>query len=255
MAEHVLVIGSGGREHALAWKLAQSPHVQKVLVAPGNAGTADCGKICNSAVSVSNHSILAQFCKDHNVGLVVVGPEVPLAAGKKAFFLTSQDKIIDLHKPAMAYKTISKTSKTDITLLCRADFPALVVKASGLAAGKGVIVAKDKDEACQAVLDIMKDKTFGTAGDTVVVEELLEGEEVSVSVSEEMLQQIRTTVLQKTVDGMKEDGIPYVGVLYAGLMLTDQGPKVLEFNCRFGDPECQVSVYTHHSFIMQLCRS
>ncbi|KAG9262168.1 trifunctional purine biosynthetic protein adenosine-3 [Astyanax mexicanus] len=300
MAEHVLVIGSGGREHALAWKLAQSPHVQKVLVAPGNAGTADCGKICNSAVSVSNHSILAQFCKDHNVGLVVVGPEVPLAAGivddltaagvpcfgpsAKAAQLEASKSFSKSFMDCHGIPTARWSSFTDPQEACRyirgADFPALVVKASGLAAGKGVIVAKDKDEACQAVLDIMKDKTFGTAGDTVVVEELLEGEEVSClcfsdgstvaamppaqdhkrlldgdqgpntggmgaycptpQVSEEMLQQIRTTVLQKTVDGMKEDGIPYVGVLYAGLMLTDQGPKVLEFNCRFGDPECQV---------------
>ncbi|XP_052342981.1 trifunctional purine biosynthetic protein adenosine-3-like [Oncorhynchus keta] len=162
---------------------------------------------------------------------------------------------------------------------CGASFPALVVKASGLAAGKGVIVAKDQ-EACQAVLDIMKDKMFGYAGETVVVEELLDIEEVSClcfsdgctvspmppaqdhkslqdgdlgpntggmgaycptpQVSQELLQQIRETFLQKTVDGMKEEGATYVGVLYAGLMLTKQGPKVLEFNCRFGDPECQV---------------
>ncbi|KAJ8253230.1 hypothetical protein GJAV_G00210520 [Gymnothorax javanicus] len=300
MAERVLVIGSGGREHALAWRLAQSPHIQQVLVAPGNAGTADCGKISNSGVSVSNHSILAQYCKDHNVGLVVVGPEVPLAAGMV-------DDLTDAGVPCFgptaraaqleASKSFSKSfmerqgiptarwkSFTDPQEACSfiqgADFPALVVKASGLAAGKGVIVARDKEEACQAVLDIMKDKAFGSAGETVVVEELLEGEEVSClcfsdgctvapmppaqdhkrlldgdqgpntggmgaycptpQVSEELLQQIRETVLQKTVDGMREEGAPYVGVLYAGLMLTKQGPKVLEFNCRFGDPECQV---------------
>ncbi|KTG01865.1 hypothetical protein cypCar_00035485, partial [Cyprinus carpio] len=156
MAERVLVIGGGGREHALAWKLAQSPHVQQVLVAPGNAGTAKNGKISNSAVSVNNHTVLAQYCKDHNVGLVVVGPEVPLAAG-----------IVD---DLMA---------AGVLCFGPAEFPALVVKASGLAAGKGVVVARDKDEACQAVLDIMKDKAFGSAGETVVVEELLEGEEVS----------------------------------------------------------------------------
>uniref|UniRef100_A0A9J7ZRW3 Trifunctional purine biosynthetic protein adenosine-3 n=1 Tax=Cyprinus carpio carpio TaxID=630221 RepID=A0A9J7ZRW3_CYPCA len=300
MAERVLVIGGGGREHALAWKLAQSPHVQQVLVAPGNAGTAKNGKISNSAVSVNNHTVLAQYCKDHNVGLVVVGPEVPLAAGivddlmaagvlcfgpsaKAAQLEASKSfskSFMDRHNIPMA----RWSSFTDPQDACRyirgAEFPALVVKASGLAAGKGVVVARDKDEACQAVLDIMKDKAFGSAGETVVVEELLEGEEVSClcfsdgvtvspmppvqdhkrlldgdqgpntggmgaycptpQVSEEVLQEIQTSVLQKTVDGMREEGTPYVGVLYAGLMLTTEGAKVLEFNCRFGDPECQV---------------
>ncbi|KAL1282885.1 hypothetical protein QQF64_001688 [Cirrhinus molitorella] len=300
MAERVLVIGSGGREHALAWKLAQSPHVQQVLVAPGNAGTAKSGKITNSEVSVNNHTILAQYCKDHNVGLVVVGPEVPLAAGivddltaagvscfgpsAKAAQLEASKSFSKSFMDCHNIPTARWRSFTDPQDACRyirgADFPALVVKASGLAAGKGVVVARDKDEACQAVLDIMKDKAFGSAGETVVVEELLEGEEVSClcfsdgvtvspmppaqdhkrlldgdqgpntggmgaycptpQVSEEVLQDIKKSVLQKTVDGMREEGMPYVGVLYAGLMLTKEGPKVLEFNCRFGDPECQV---------------
>ncbi|XP_028256062.1 trifunctional purine biosynthetic protein adenosine-3 isoform X2 [Parambassis ranga] len=300
MAERVLLVGSGGREHALAWKLAQSPQVQQVLVAPGNAGTANCGKISNSEVSVSHHAILAQFCKDHHVGLVVVGPEVPLAAGivddltaagvpcfgpsAKASQLEASKSFSKAFMERHGIPTARYGSFTNPEEACNyirtAEFPALVVKASGLAAGKGVIVAQDQDEACQAVMDIMKDRAFGSAGETVVVEELLEGEEVSClcfsdghsvspmppaqdhkrlqdgdlgpntggmgaycptpQVSQELLQQIRETVLQKTVDGMREEGIPYVGVLYAGLMLTKQGPKVLEFNCRFGDPECQV---------------
>ncbi|XP_062236515.1 trifunctional purine biosynthetic protein adenosine-3 isoform X1 [Platichthys flesus] len=300
MAERVLLVGSGGREHALAWKLAQSPQIQQVLVAPGNAGTANCGKISNSEVSVSNHSILAQFCKDHHVGLVVVGPEVPLAAGivddltaagvpcfgpsGKAAQLEASKSFSKAFMERHGIPTARYGSFTDPQAACNyirtADFPALVVKASGLAAGKGVIVARDQEEACQAVMDIMKDKAFGAAGDTVVVEELLEGEEVSClcfsdgssvspmppaqdhkrlqdgdlgpntggmgaycptpQVGQELLQQIRETVLQRTVDMMKEEGAPYVGVLYAGLMLTKQGPKVLEYNCRFGDPECQV---------------
>ncbi|XP_033835220.1 trifunctional purine biosynthetic protein adenosine-3 [Periophthalmus magnuspinnatus] len=300
MAEKVLVVGGGGREHALAWKLAQSPQVQQVLVAPGNAGTANCGKICNSEVSISNHSILAQFCKDHHVGLVVVGPEVPLAAGivddltaagvpcfgpsAKAAQLEASKSYSKAFMERHGIPTARYGSFTDADEACKyirtASFPALVVKASGLAAGKGVIVAKDQEEACQAVLDIMKDGAFGSAGETVVVEELLEGEEVSClcftdgisvspmppaqdhkrlqdgdlgpntggmgaycptpQVSQELLRDIRDSVLQKTVDGMREEGAPYVGVLYAGLMLTKEGPKVLEFNCRFGDPECQV---------------
>ncbi|NXQ91419.1 PUR2 protein, partial [Nyctibius grandis] len=300
MADRVLVIGSGGREHALAWKLAQSPHVKQVFVAPGNAGTADNGKISNSAVSVSNHAALAQFCRDQEIRLVVVGPEVPLAAGivddltaagvrcfgptAKAAQLESSKSFtkafLDRHEiPTARWKSFTD-SKAARSFINSANFPALVVKASGLAAGKGVIVASNKEEACKAVTEIMQDKTFGTAGETVVVEELLEGEEISClcftdgitvapmppaqdhkrltdgdegpntggmgayspapQISKDLLQKVRDTVLQKTVDGMRNEGVPYFGVLYAGLMLTKDGPKVLEFNCRFGDPECQV---------------
>uniref|UniRef100_A0A8C5T653 Trifunctional purine biosynthetic protein adenosine-3 n=1 Tax=Malurus cyaneus samueli TaxID=2593467 RepID=A0A8C5T653_9PASS len=300
MAEQVLVIGSGGREHALAWKLAQSPHVKHVFVAPGNAGTADNGKISNSAVPVSDHAALAQFCRDQDIRLVVVGPEVPLAAGvvddltaagikcfgptAKAAQLESSKSFskafLDRHEiPTARWKAFTDP-KAACAFINSAPFPALVVKASGLAAGKGVIVASTKEEACKAVTEIMQDKSFGAAGETVVVEELLEGEEISClcfsdgvtiapmppaqdhkrlmdgdegpntggmgayspapQISKDLLQKIRETVLQKTVDGMRKEGVPYLGVLYAGLMLTKDGPKVLEFNCRFGDPECQV---------------
>ncbi|NWI54495.1 PUR2 protein, partial [Calyptomena viridis] len=300
MAERVLVIGSGGREHALAWKLAQSPHVKHVFVAPGNAGTADNGKISNSAAPVSDHPALAQFCRDQDIRLVVVGPEVPLAAGivddltaagircfgptAKAAQLESSKSFskafLDRHEiPTARWKAFTDPQAA-CSFINSANFPALVVKASGLAAGKGVIVASSKAEACKAVTEIMQDKSFGTAGETVVVEELLEGEEISClcftdgvtvapmppaqdhkrlldgdegpntggmgaycpapQISKDLLQKIRETVLQKTVDGMRKEGVPYCGVLYAGLMLTKEGPKVLEFNCRFGDPECQV---------------
>ncbi|XP_042644364.1 trifunctional purine biosynthetic protein adenosine-3 isoform X2 [Tyto alba] len=199
MADRVLVIGSGGREHALAWKLAQSPHVKHVYVAPGNAGTADNGKISNSAVSIGNHAALAQFCRDQEIRLVVVGPEVPLAAGivddltaagvrcfgptAKAAQLESSKSFtkafLDRHEiPTARWKSFTDP-KAACSFINSANFPALVVKASGLAAGKGVIVASNKEEACKAVTEIMQDKTFGTAGETVVVEELLEGEEVS----------------------------------------------------------------------------
>ncbi|NXN89035.1 PUR2 protein, partial [Bombycilla garrulus] len=300
MAERVLVVGSGGREHALAWKLAQSPHVQHVFVAPGNAGTADNGKISNSAVPVSDHAAVAQFCRDQDIRLVVVGPEVPLAAGivddltaagircfgptAKAAQLESSKSFSKAFLDRHEIPTARWKSFTDPTAACAfinsATFPALVVKASGLAAGKGVIVASTKEEACKAVTEIMQDKSFGTAGETVVVEELLEGEEISClcfsdgvtvapmppaqdhkrlmdgdegpntggmgaycpapQISKDLLQKVRETILQKTVDGMRKEGVPYLGVLYAGLMLTKDGPKVLEFNCRFGDPECQV---------------
>ncbi|KAF7250998.1 Trifunctional purine biosynthetic protein adenosine-3 [Varanus komodoensis] len=300
MADQVLVIGSGGREHALAWKLAQSPHVQQVLVAPGNAGTAKHGKISNSVISVSDHAALSKYCKDRKIGLVVVGPEVPLAAGivddltavgvrcfgptAKAAQLESSKSFskafLDRHGiPTARWKAFTNAEEA-CAFINSAAFPALVVKASGLAAGKGVIVAANKGEACKAVHEIMQDKTFGAAGETVVVEELLEGEEVSClcftdgatvapmppaqdhkrlmdgdqgpntggmgayspapQLSKDLLLKIRNSILQKTVDGMRKEGIPYIGVLYAGLMLTKDGPKVLEFNCRFGDPECQV---------------
>uniref|UniRef100_A0A8D3DS62 ATP-grasp domain-containing protein n=1 Tax=Scophthalmus maximus TaxID=52904 RepID=A0A8D3DS62_SCOMX len=255
MAERVLVVGGGGREHALAWKLAQSPQIQQVLVAPGNAGTFSCGKISNSEVSVSNHAILAQFCKDHHVGLVVVGPEVPLAAGivddltaagvqcfgpsSKAAQLEASKSFSKAFMERHGIATARYGSFTDPQEACNyirtANFPALVVKASGLAAGKGVIVARDQDMACQAVMDIMK--LIQRSSKLLLTHRLYFD---PVQVSRELLQQIREEVLQKTVDKMKEEGMPYVGVLYAGLMLTKQGPKVLEFNCRFGDPECQV---------------
>lgn len=300
MAARVLVIGSGGREHTLAWKLAQSHHVKQVLVAPGNAGTACCGKISNAAVFVSDHAVLAQFCKDEKIELVVVGPEAPLAAGVvedltragvRCFGPTAQaaqlesskkfaKEFMDRHGIPTAQWRAFTSPEDACSFIMSADFPALVVKASGLAAGKGVIVAESKEEACRAVQEIMREKSFGAAGETVVVEEFLEGEEVSClcftdgktvapmppaqdhkrlldgdqgpntggmgaycptpQVPKDLLLKIKTTILQRTVDGMRQEGVPYTGILYAGIMLTKDGPKVLEFNCRFGDPECQV---------------
>lgn len=300
MAARVLVIGSGGREHTLAWKLAQSLHVKQVLVAPGNAGTACSGKISNAAVSIDDHAVLAQFCKDEEIEFVVVGPEAPLAAGivgdltcagVRCFGPTAQaaqlesskkfaKEFMDRHGiPTAQWKAFTKPEDA-CSFIMSANFPALVVKASGLAAGKGVIVAKNKEEACKAVREIMQEKSFGTAGETVVVEEFLDGEEVSClcftdgktvapmppaqdhkrlldgdegpntggmgaycptpQVPKDLLLKIKDTILQRTVDGMLQEGVPYTGILYAGIMLTKDGPKVLEFNCRFGDPECQV---------------
>ncbi|XP_075816355.1 trifunctional purine biosynthetic protein adenosine-3 [Microtus pennsylvanicus] len=300
MAARVLVIGSGGREHTLAWKLAQSLHVKQVLVAPGNAGTACSGKISNAAVSVDDHAVLAQFCKDEKIEFVVVGPEAPLAAGivgdltcagVRCFGPTAQAAQLESSKkfakefmerhgiPTAQWRAFTKPEDA-CSFIMSANFPALVVKASGLAAGKGVIVAKNKEEACKAVREIMQEKSFGAAGETVVVEEFLDGEEVSClcftdgktvapmppaqdhkrlldgdegpntggmgaycptpQVPKDLLLKIKDTILQRTVDGMQQEGVPYTGILYAGIMLTKDGPKVLEFNCRFGDPECQV---------------
>ncbi|XP_021484297.1 trifunctional purine biosynthetic protein adenosine-3 [Meriones unguiculatus] len=315
MAAQVLVIGSGGREHTLAWKLAQSHHVSQVLVAPGNAGTACSGKISNAAVSINDHSALAQFCKDEKIELVVVGPEAPLAAGivedltsagVRCFGPTAQaaqlesskkfaKEFMDRHGiPTAQWRAFTKPEDA-CSFIMSANFPALVVKASGLAAGKGVIVAKDKSEACRAVQEIMQEKSFGAAGETVVVEESLEGEEVSClcftdgkmvapmppaqdhkrlldgdqgpntggmgaycptpQVSKDLLLKIKNTILQRTVDGMRQEGAPYIGVLYAGIMLTKDGPKVLEFNCRFGDPECQVILPLLKSDLYEVIRS
>ncbi|XP_036983053.2 trifunctional purine biosynthetic protein adenosine-3 [Artibeus jamaicensis] len=300
MAARVLVIGSGGREHTLAWKLAQSNHVKQVLVAPGNAGTACSKKISNAAISISDHGALAKFCKDEKIEFVVVGPEAPLAAGivgnltsagVRCFGPTAEaaqlesskrfaKEFMDRHGvPTARWRAFTEPEEA-CSFIRSADFPALVVKASGLAAGKGVIIASSREEACGAVRQVMQDKTFGAAGETVVIEELLEGEEVSClcftdgrtvapmppaqdhkrllegdrgpntggmgaycpvpQVSKDLLLKIKNAILQRTVDGMQQEGVPYAGVLYAGIMLTKDGPKVLEFNCRFGDPECQV---------------
>lgn len=307
MSDKVLVIGSGGREHCLAWKLAQSSCVSQVMVAPGNAGTGNAGtadndKVMNMGpdVPTSNFTALASWCKENAISLVVVGPEAPLAAGiadalaeagvpcfgpsKAAAEIESSKLFAKSFMDRYKIPTARWESFTEVEAACKhintASYKALVVKANGLAAGKGVIVASSPEEACQAVRSVLQDKLFGAAGESVIIEELLEGEEVSVlafcdgshfeamlpaqdhkrahegdqgpntggmgaycpcpQVSSQVLGEIHEEILQRAVDGMKEDGRPYKGVLYAGLMITDNGPRVLEFNCRFGDPETQV---------------
>uniref|UniRef100_A0A8B9I9F3 Trifunctional purine biosynthetic protein adenosine-3 n=1 Tax=Anser brachyrhynchus TaxID=132585 RepID=A0A8B9I9F3_9AVES len=297
MADRVLVIGSGGREHALAWKLAQSPHVKQVFVAPGNAGTADNGKISNSAVLVSNHTIVTQFCKDHNIGLVLVGQEALLAAGivddlraagvrcfgpsAKAAQLASNTSFakafLDRHGiPTARWKAFTNPQEA-CRFIISTDFPARVVRARGPAARKEVTIAASKEEACRAVQEIMQDRMFG---EMVVIEELLQGEELSClcftdgvtvasmppaqahkrlldgdqgpntggmgaycpvpQVPEVLLEKINDAILQHVVDSMRQEGAAYVGVLQTGLMLTKDGVKILNFKCQFGDPQCQV---------------
>ncbi|RUS88726.1 hypothetical protein EGW08_003541, partial [Elysia chlorotica] len=301
MSEQVLLIGGGGREHALAWKLSQSPQVSKIFVAPGNAGTASgISKVSNVALDVKDFEMVAKWCMDNAVTFVVVGPEDPLAAGiadhlaKHAavpvFGPSGQAAQIEADKsfskhfmvrhniPTARFETFKDPDQA-CKYIREADHKALVVKASGLAAGKGVVVAASAEEACQAVKTMMTEKAFGAAGDTVVVEELLEGPEVSIlafsdgknvclmppsqdhkrlldndegpntggmgaicpypGLTQSQLDRIKTDIIEKTVHGMAQEGARYIGVLYAGLMLTTDGPKVLEYNCRFGDPETQ----------------
>jgi phosphoribosylamine--glycine ligase len=288
----ILVIGSGGREHALAWKLQQSPRVEQVIVAPGNGGT---GSLPEMFKGLSPLELALTAAVD----LTVVGPEAPLAEGLVDQFQARGLKIWGPSRTAAQIEaskafaksfmqrrhipTAASATFTDFTeaahYLERQSKP-VVIKASGLAAGKGVIVPDSFREARQALHDMLVDKKFGAAGAEVVIEERLSGPEVSVLAfcdgrtfslmppaldyqrvfdhdagpntggmgayapasicSAELLDQIGQTILQPTLDGLRAAGSSYVGVLYAGLMLTEQGPKTLEFNCRFGDPETQV---------------
>ncbi|MCS7061036.1 MAG: phosphoribosylamine--glycine ligase [Anaerolineae bacterium] len=299
--ERILVIGSGGREHALAWALAQSPVVQHIFVAPGNAGTAaDLDKTTNVPVSADDIAGLVRWAREQRVGLTVVGPEAPLAAGIVDAFQQAGLPIFGPTRAAAQLET-SKCFAKDFMhrhgiptapYAAFSDYAAardyvrsatarggLVVKASGLAAGKGVIVCDDAAQAEHALKQIMLDREFGAAGDVVIIEERLSGPELSVlalcdgktvallppardhkrvfdhdqgpntggmgafspvpGIDKALLDEVRRTVLQPAIDGMAAYGAPYTGVLYAGLMLTERGPQVLEFNCRLGDPETQ----------------
>ena len=291
----VLVIGSGGREHALAWKIVQSPLVKKVFCAPGNAGTANVAE--NIDIPSDNVDALLQFATVTGIGLTVVGPEQPLVKGLVDSFEESGLRVFgpsqraaeiegskvfckDLMKkygiPTARYESFD--SPDQVKLFTKEDEP-VVVKASGLAAGKGVILCSNAEEARSAVQSIMQEKAFGNAGDQVVVEEFLTGQEVSLLAftdgktvlpldsaqdhkaafdgdkgpntggmgayspalvfTEELKQQVIDEIMIPTVRAMAKEGRYYRGILYAGLMLTESGPKVLEFNARFGDPETQ----------------
>ena len=291
----VLVIGSGGREHALAWKIAQSPLVKKVFCAPGNAGTVNVAE--NIDIPSDNIDALLQFATVTGIGLTIVGPEQPLVKGLVDNFEESGLRVFgpsqraaeiegskvfckDLMKkygiPTARYESFD--SPDQVKLFTKEDEP-VVVKASGLAAGKGVILCSNAEEARSAVQSIMQEKAFGNAGDQVVVEEFLTGQEVSLLAftdgktvlpldsaqdhkaafdgdkgpntggmgayspalvfTEELKQQVIDEIMIPTVRAMAKEGRYYRGILYAGLMLTESGPKVLEFNARFGDPETQ----------------
>ncbi len=311
----ILIIGNGGREHALAWKCAQSEQVSEVLVAPGNAGTELEDKVRNVAVSSDDIDALAKLAQDESVGLTIVGPEAPLVAGVV-------DRFTDLGLPcfgptaAAAQLEGSKAFTKDF--LARHDIPTaayrnftdlqpaldyireqgapIVIKADGLAAGKGVIVAMTLDEAEQAATDMLAGGSFGEAGTRIVVEEFLDGEEASFIVitdGENILplatsqdhkardegdvgpntggmgayspapvvtpgieRRIMDEVIRPTLAGMKADGNNYLGFLYAGLMIMSDGtPKVIEFNCRMGDPETQPILMRLQSDLVRICNA
>ena len=308
----ILVAGNGGREHALAWKLAQSPRVARVLVAPGNGGTALAGgKIGNVPIAADDIAMLVRLAKDENIELVVVGPEAPLAAGAVDAFRASGIRCFGPSQAAAQLESSKAFAKafmqrhgiptaryavfTDfnaaIDHVHTIDYP-VVVKASGLAAGKGVLLPESLSETEAVLHQIMVEQAFGAAGDEVVIEERLAGQEASVLafsdgrnlammpaaqdhkrifdgdlgpntggmgayapapvITAELLDEVRQTVMQPTLDGMRAEGTPYIGILYAGLMLTADGIKVLEFNCRFGDPETQVILPLLASDLLQV---
>lgn len=303
----VFVVGSGGREHALAWALARSPQVGQVYVAPGNGGTAWPAHLppnrlapsTNVDAGVDNFPALISFASEHHVDLTVIGPEGPLAAGIADAFNTADLRVLGPSREAARLES-SKAHAKAVMAACGiptaqyqtfTDYEAarqfltpfngrVVVKADGLAAGKGVIICDDFDAADAALRRLLIDGEFGAASKTVVIEECLSGPEVSVlaftdgrtvvpmppardhkriydgdegpntggmgayapvpDLSAAQLDEICRTILQPVIDELARGGTQYVGVLYAGLMLTASGPKVLEFNCRFGDPETQV---------------
>ncbi|CAD5114358.1 DgyrCDS3495 [Dimorphilus gyrociliatus] len=296
----ILVIGSGGREHALAWKLSRSSRVDRIFVGPGNPGVELLEKCKRIDLRIDSFKEIAFFCQKENVSTVVVGPEDPLAngisdylhsQGIKCFGPTLAASRIESSK-AFAKEFMTKYNIPTAEGKCFSDLQSamefvnkwkkqgLVVKASGLAAGKGVYVNHTKVETIAALETILRDKKFGSAGENVIIEELLEGEEVSCLafsdgvnvvclptaqdykrlqdwdvgpntggmgayspcswVTNTDLEDIKTRIIQPTIDGLRKEGCPYIGLLYAGIMMTRVGPMVLEFNCRFGDPEAQV---------------
>ena len=310
---NVLVIGSGGREHALAWKAAQSAAVTIVFVAPGNAGTATEAKLENIAISGGDIPALVEFAKSNDIALTIVGPEQPLVDGVVDAF---QAEGLMIFGPSAKAAQLEGSKSFTKDFLARNNIPTgayqnfteiepaiayvremgapIVVKADGLAAGKGVIVAMTLKEAEDAIKDMLAGNAFGDAGHRVVVEEFLEGEEASFIVmvdgknvlafatsqdhkrayngdqgpntggmgayspapvvTPEIHQRAMDEVIMPTVEGMANEGAPYTGFLYAGLMIDADGtPKVIEYNCRFGDPETQPIMMRLNSDLVELC--
>ncbi|MGD8385624.1 MAG: phosphoribosylamine--glycine ligase [Desulfobacteraceae bacterium] len=312
---NVMIVGGGGREHALAWKASRSERVARVYVAPGNAGTALEQGVENVSIQASDIEALAAFAREKAIGLTIVGPEIPLVAGIKDAF---DEAGLPCFGPTRATARLEGSKAFTKDFLARHGIPTadyatfhemeparryirehgapVVIKADGLAAGKGVILAQSEDEALTAAEGMLTGRDFGDAGRTIVVEELLTGEEASfiVMVDGEHILPLATSqdhkardnedrgpntggmgayspapvvtpevydrtmkeVIEPTVRGMAEDGHPYTGFLYAGLMIQDDGtPRVLEYNCRFGDPETQPILLRLRSDLVELCLS
>ncbi len=307
----ILVVGSGGREHSIVWKVSQSPHVKEIYVAPGNGGTSDIAE--NIDISVNDVVGLKQFAKDKGIDYTIVGPEVPLVSGLvdefekeglKIFGPSSRAAIIEGSK-AFSKKFMSKyeiptadyvivnnpSAATDIIKKERFKYP-YVIKADGLAAGKGSIIIKNKKEAKTAIERLMVKKEFGVAGETVIFEEFIEGVETSFMVfadgkrgfpmvtskdfkrlenndegpntggmgaispspymDYDSIKDVYERIIMPTIYGMSLESRLFKGVLYAGLMLTQDGPKVLEYNCRFGDPETQAMMMRLNTDLIEI---
>ncbi|WP_068793723.1 phosphoribosylamine--glycine ligase [Brevibacillus laterosporus] len=295
----VLVVGSGGREHTLVWKLAQSPQVEKIFCAPGNGGTA--ALVQNVPIQVTDYAALAQFAKDEEIDVTIVGPEDPLLGGIVDFFTLRN---LPIYGPSAKAAKLEGSKAFAKCLMKKYNIPTaeyesfldyesaiayvrekgapIVIKADGLAQGKGVILAFSLEEAEEAIRQIMQDSKFGQAGSRVVIEEFMRGEELTLlsfidgetvkpmipsqdhktvfdgdkgpntggmgayapvpQVKNSDIQHIIDKIVQPMASAMVKEGIPFRGVLYTGLMLTEDGPKVVEFNARFGDPETQVTL-------------
>ena len=310
---NVLLVGSGGREHALAWKINQSPKLDRLFIAPGNAGTQSLGT--NLQISDTDIDGLLQFAKKNDVGLTIVGPEAPLASGIVDIFADAELPIfgpkaaaakLESSKsfakkvmenwgiPTASHVSFNKPDQAIAYLDEITSFPT-VIKADGLAAGKGVYICENKAEAVSAITEIMVSKVFGNAGKTLVIEEFLDGWELSAfaftdgnSISElvaacdykrigeddtgpntggmgafspppiwdqNMKDEIMDLVIKPVIDGMRTDHEPFMGTLFAGMMITNEGPKVVEFNCRLGDPETQVLLPLLDSDLLDIMES
>jgi phosphoribosylamine--glycine ligase len=310
---NILIVGGGGREHALAWKALQSPLAHKVYIAPGNAGTALEAGLENAAIAADDVVALRYFAREHGISLTIVGPEAPLAAGivddfrahglacfgpvQAAARLESsktfcKDFLARHNIPTAAYASFNHVTPA-VEYIRRVGVP-IVVKADGLAAGKGVVIAQTEEQAIAAVEDMLMGDAFGEAGRRVVIEEFLVGEEASFIVmadgihalplatsqdhkarddgdagpntggmgayspapvvTPEIHARVMREIIEPTLAGMAADGVPYAGFLYAGLMIAADGsPKVLEFNCRLGDPETQPLLMRLQSDLLELC--
>ena len=306
---NVLIVGNGAREHAIGWKIASSPHKPRILTAPGNAGTAQLGT--NFDVAAEDIDGLIQLAKDESVDLTIVGPEVPLAAGVVDRFKEESLRIFGPTKAAARIESSKSFAKSVMTSAkvptanakvfrdagsaieyVQTEEPPFVVKADGLAAGKGVIMSASRGEAIAALDSMFVSRNFGDAGDTVLIEEWLRGQEVSVFAfvdgpyvsemvsacdykraqdddlgpntggmgsyspppfwDEGLDARVRAEIMEPVAVRMVEMGCPFQGILYAGLMITEDGPKVIEFNCRMGDPEAQVVIPRLKSDLLEL---